>query len=168
MLISLGSADAGAVFSPCKQYRYQLWRRLSRSRRSILWLMLNPSTADHKQLDPTVTRCYRYSQQWRYGNFLVANIFAFRATDPKHMYAAKDPVGPANDEAILQYAKQANLIVLGWGNHGCHRQRSSEVMTLLCSAGYAKKLHCLKINNSGEPCHPLYLRADLKPLTYPC
>ena len=167
MLTTLGTENAGAVFSPCQQYRYQLWRRISRAKRSILWLMLNPSTADHEQLDPTVTRCYRYSQQWRYGHFLVANIFAFRATAPKDMYAAKDPVGPANNEAILQYAEQANLIMLGWGNHGCHLQRSKDVLTLLRSAGYSQKLHCLKINNSGEPCHPLYLRADLKPIAYP-
>lgn len=125
-----------------------------------MFLMLNPSTADESKNDPTVERCERWARSWGYGGLLVCNLFAFRATDPIDMKAARDPVGPDNDAAILECADRAGKVICGWGNHGGHLGRSSAVRKALAW----KELHCLRITQAGEPQHPLYLPNDIKPI----
>ncbi len=152
---------AGARFSPCRCWRYLLWRRWDAARPAANFLMLNPSTADETRLDPTCTRARRYAERWGYGALIVTNVFAWRATDPRRMLAARDPVGPENDRAIVAAAREAALVVCAWGNHGAERGRSAEVRALLESAGVAP--HALRVNAGGEPAHPLYLAAALRP-----
>jgi hypothetical protein len=123
--------------------------------------MLNPSTADERVLDPTCARARDFAERWGYGALLVTNVFAWRATDPDDMKAADDPVGDGNDRAILRAAQEAKLVVCAWGNHGVHRERSNAVRRLLRGAGVA--LHVLRLNANGEPAHPLYLPARLRP-----
>jgi hypothetical protein len=43
----------GATFSPDRAYRYKLWRTWDQSLPTLAFVMLNPSTADEEQLDPT-------------------------------------------------------------------------------------------------------------------
>src|SRR5438094_9798340 len=109
---------SGAVFSKCRRWRYLLWRRWDEKRPSANFLMLNPSTADETQLDPSCTRARDYAARWGFGGLLVTNIFAWRATDPEQMKAARDPVGRGNDRAILRAAREAAIVVCAWGNHG--------------------------------------------------
>lgn len=123
--------------------------------------MLNPSTADEFQLDPSCTRARNFAERWGYGALLVTNVFAWRATDPDDMLAAKDPVGRGNDAAIVRAARAAGIVVCAWGNHGAHRERSAVVVELLKREGIT--LHALRVNGSGEPAHPLYLPARLAP-----
>lgn len=123
--------------------------------------MLNPSTADEKVLDPTCSRSRDFAERWGYGALLVTNVFAWRATDPDEMKAARDPVGRANDAAILRAAKQSAIVVCAWGNHGTYRQRSARVVGLLRDAGVP--LYALRLNAGGEPAHPLYLPGSLRP-----
>ncbi len=123
--------------------------------------MLNPSTADEVKLDPSCTRARNYAEQWRCGALIVTNLFGWRATDPKEMKAARDPVGRGNDAAILQAARSADLVVCAWGNHGQHLGRSQLVLDRLRKAGV--KLHLLRMNGCGEPAHPLYLPGALPP-----
>jgi hypothetical protein len=157
----LGDATAGAGFSPCHRYRYRLWRRWGAGE-SVLWIMLNPSTADHERLDPTITRCRDYSRRWGFDAMEVCNLFALRATDPRALMVDRKPVGPDNDRVLIETAHTTGLIVLAWGNHGRHRGRADEVIELL--RGLGRPLHCLRINRaSGTPAHPLYQRAELKP-----
>ena len=85
--------EAGATFSPCRRWRYLLWRRWDAAKPVANFLMLNPSTADEVKLDPTCARARDYAERWGYGALIVTNIFAFRNTDPDQMKAAKDPVG---------------------------------------------------------------------------
>jgi len=150
---------AGATFSPCRRWRYLLWRRWDASRPVANFLMLNPSTADEHRLDPTCSRARDYAERWGYGALIVTNVFGWRATDPDDMKAADDPVGSGNDAAILRAAKESELVVCAWGNHGAFRDRSSRVRDLLMGL----KLHVLRINANGEPAHPLYLPGSLKP-----
>ncbi len=121
--------------------------------------MLNPSTADEVKLDPSCTRAREYAKAWGYGALVVTNIFGWRATDPADMKAAKDPVGRGNDKAILEAAKASDIVVCAWGNHGLHLERSSRITNLLRGV----KLHFLRMNGNGEPAHPLYLPARLRP-----
>ena len=123
--------------------------------------MLNPSTADEVRLDPSCRRARNYAERWGFGGVLVTNLFAWRATDPQELKAARDPVGRGNDAAILRAARAADIVVCAWGNHGAHRDRAGQVARLLQSKKIS--LHALRANGGGEPAHPLYLPASLKP-----
>jgi len=153
-------SPSGAKFSRCRKWRYLLWRRWAHGP-VVNFLMLNPSTADEVKLDPSCTRARLYAERWGFGALVVTNLFGWRATDPDDMKAARDPVGLDNDEAILKTASEADLVVCAWGNHGAHLERSKRVVELL---GRRKvPLHALRLNGSGEPAHPLYLSASLRP-----
>ena len=152
---------AGAAFSRCRRWRYLLWRRWDEAKPAANFLMLNPSTADEVQLDPSCTRARVYAERWGFGGLIVTNIFAWRATDPAEMKAARDPVGRDNDAAILRAAREAAIVVCAWGNHGAHRERGERVLTHLKHGNV--KLNYLKLNASGHPAHPLYLPGMLEP-----
>jgi hypothetical protein len=156
------SSPTGAQFSPCKRWRYLLWRQWDPAKPVANFLMLNPSTADEHKLDPTCSRAREYAERWGYGGLIVTNIFAFRNTNPKLMRAEEDPVGPGNDAAIARAAKEAAIVVCAWGNHGRHQERSSQIRKLL----QGHKLYALRVNANGEPAHPLYLPGRLKPVTW--
>jgi hypothetical protein len=156
----IASSEAGAEFSPCRKWRYLLWRRWDQARPVANFLMLNPSTADEVQLDPTCSRARNYAEKWGYGGLIVTNVFGWRATDPNAMKAVKDPVGPGNDAAIVRAAKEAAIVVCAWGNHGAFLSRSSDVKSLLNKSKI--RLHSLRVNANGEPAHPLYLPGNLK------
>src|SRR2546426_81303 len=149
--IRMTLSASGAVFSKCRRWRYLLWRRWDEKRPAANFLMLNPSTADETQLDPSCTRAREYASRWGFGGLLVTNIFAWRATDPEEMKAAGDPVGRGNDRAILRAAREAAIVVCAWGNHGTHLGRAGEVRRILNGI----PLHALHMNRSGEPAHPL-------------
>ena len=151
---------SGAAFSKCRRWRYLLWRRWGEGPVAN-FLMLNPSTADELTLDPSCTRARNYARRWGFGSVLVTNLFGWRATDPAEMKAARDPVGRGNDAAILRAAREADLVVCAWGNHGAHAGRGAEVERLLRSSRV--KLFSLRRNAGGQPAHPLYLPGSLKP-----
>lgn len=139
-------------------YRYLLWRQWAGTDRLVLFVALNPSTADERQDDPTIRRCKGYASDWGATGFMVANLFAYRATLPADLLTAVAPIGPQNDQLLVEVAKLSTLVIACWGNHGTHQGRSDAVRRLLPS------LHSLRTNKTGEPCHPLYLPAGLKPI----
>ena len=145
-----------ATFSPCRTWRYSLWRRWAPGDYAM-FIGLNPSTADETQDDPTVRRCIRYAQSWGYGALYMTNIFAFRATDPRVMKRFDDPIGPKNDTALIRLSADAGIVIAAWGTHGEHLGRVDAVRRFL------HRMHVLKLTKGGHPCHPLYLKADLKP-----
>jgi len=119
---------------------------------------LNPSTADETEDDPTLIRCINFAKSWGFGGVCMANLFAFRATDPSDMMAANEPVGSENDTWLNKLPKDAGIVVAAWGNNGGYLDRSTQVKNIL------PELHYIKMNKSGEPAHPLYLKASLKPV----
>lgn len=147
----------GATFSPNRIHRYLLWRRWAPGPLAT-WIMLNPSSADEVELDPTIRRCVGFSRMWGCGGLDVVNLFALRSTDPKRLKNHADPVGPDNDDAIVKAAKSSIIVVAAWGMHGGFRQRADAVRQLLAEAGV--HLQCLGITKGGEPLHPLYLASD--------
>lgn len=159
------TSDSGAQFSPCRRWRYLLWRRWDAARPAANFLMLNPSTADEWKLDPSCTRARVFAERWGYGALIVTNIFGWRATDPDEMKAVRDPVGRGNDRAILRAARESAIVVCAWGNHGAHLDRSTEIRKLLAKAKIRPRV--LRMNAGGEPAHPLYLPSHLKPLPSP-
>ena len=123
-----------------------------------MFIGLNPSTADESTDDPTLIRCMNFAKSWGYGGVCIANLFAYRATDPADMKAAENPIGSQNNKWLKMLAEDAGLIVAAWGNDGAYLGRSDQVKRRL------KDMHCLKMNKSGEPAHPLYQRADVRPI----
>lgn len=157
----LSGRQSGAVFSRCADYRYLLWRIWDPSRPLWAFGMLNPSTADHEVVDPTIARCIKRAEAGGAGGLIVWNLFAYRATKPEDMKAAEDPVGPYNDQAIQIAVKQAALNIAAWGAHGSHKNRQSEVLSALSKISV--RLNALEFTAEGAPRHPLYLRLSVQP-----
>lgn len=157
-------SETGATFSDCENYRYQLWRKWDNDG-YCNFVLLNPSTADEKISDPTVTRCETRARAMGFGGLIVTNIFAFRATDPKVMIAQEDPIGPDNDEAILEAAGRSKIIILGYGEHGELLGRGRQVCQMLLDL-HRDKLHALDLNKSGHPKHPLYVDYSQQPIPF--
>jgi len=149
--------DAGAELSKCRRYRYSLWRLWDSSKPYVLFVGLNPSTADEYEDDPTLSKCMQYATNWGYGGVYMANLFAFRATQPEDLFKADKPIGDKNDDWIRRLNNKVAMTVAAWGNHGLFMGRSSDVKPQL------KSLYFLKLNKTGEPAHPLYLRSNLIP-----
>lgn len=160
-----GDADSVATYSDCERYRYALTRSWDSAGRRVMFVMLNPSTATEVQNDPTVERCERRARALGFGQFRVTNIFAWRATDPRNMRAAADPVGPDNDTAIAEGSTWADQIICAWGTHGAFLKRGPQVHELLRATG--KKLFHLGLTRDGHPRHPLYVAYAHQPVEWP-
>jgi hypothetical protein len=149
--------QGSAVFSPCRTWRYALARRWAPDGQPVMFVALNPSTADETLDDPTVRRCIGFAKRWGFPAMLMLNAFALRSTDPRALYSAADPVGPENDTWLLAMRQTAARCVVCWGAHGALLDRGTEVVQLVApvfSFGFTK---------DGFPKHPLYLpnNADL-------
>ena len=143
-----------ALYSECEAYRYHLCRDWGEGGR-LLYVLLNPSTATEERNDPTIERCERRARAAGFGGFAVANIFAFRATDPRDLKRAAEPVGAANDAVLADAAADAAMVLCGWGAHGGHLGRGEAVARLLGAGGYP--LWHLGLTKAGHPRHPLYI-----------
>lgn len=153
-----------AVISEDGLYRYSLtrWvldgaarnRATERGKETCLFVMLNPSTADASQDDPTIRRCIRFTREWGYARLKVVNLYAFRTTDPGFLWLQDDPVGPENDHVLAVAFGSADASVAAWGAHA-KPERVAAVMSIPMAPRYA-----LGLTNHGAPRHPLYMRAD--------
>ena len=149
-----------AEFSICGTYRYALWRIWQPEARRVLFIGLNPSTADDRSDDQTVRRCLGYARSWGFGSLALANLFAYRSTKPADLKSAVDPIGPLNDLWLHRLAQDADLIMAAWGNHGRIGQRWRQV------AAMGITLYCLGMTTLGQPRHPLYLKKSLWPIRW--
>jgi hypothetical protein len=157
---------SGAVFSPCGTYRYLLWRHAYTSTSLLGFGMLNPSTADHRDDDPTIRRCMRWALDTRPipSGLLVWNLFALRATDPAELIRHPDPVGPKNDDAIQLALGFTDRTIAAWGTNGTLGSRDRAVLRRCAAQG--SKLHALKLTKEGHPGHPLYLPKSAAPVEW--
>ena len=145
-----------AVFSPDERYRYLLSRRVGMWPGACLFIMLNPSTADILNDDPTIRRCIRFCQRWGYGTLLVANLFALRGTNPNILRTVDDPVGENNMATIRAVAKEVDKVVVAYGVQGAYLDQDKAVLAMLEDID----LYCLGTTDGGYPRHPLYVRHD--------
>ena len=151
----------GATFSADRIYRYRLLRIWREDHPPLMWVMLNPSTADETRDDPTIHRCIGYSLNGGYGGAVIHNIFAFRSTDPKRLSTVNDPVGPDTDAVLREDAARGWKIVCAWGRLGKFGWRATEVLKILPAP-----LYCLATTKDGSPAHPLYLSSKLRPAVW--
>lgn len=146
-----------ADFSPCRNYRYALWRWWDESIPYAMFVGLNPSTADEIDDDRTITRCINFAKSWGYGGLCMTNLFALRTKHPKVMKAHNSPVGIENNKWLISLSKDAGIIIAAWGVDGIHMRRDEEVKAMI------NNLHCLEKTKEGHPKHPLYIKADTQP-----
>ena len=136
-------------------YRWRLWRCWDSALPTVVFVMLNPSTADVIVNDPTVRRCLGFARMWGYGRLEVRNLFDLRATDPRALAQHPTPNSQHNDLAIQQIVQRAD-VVAAWGNHGEHRGRGLLVAREMLRPLAAHLWH-LGLTKTGHPKHPLYL-----------
>ncbi len=149
-----------ASFSRCKQYRYQLSREWDDQLPKVAFVGLNPSTADHRVDDPTIRRCISFARDWGYGGMIIVNLFAYRTPYPEELKQADDPVGPRNTFYLNKVFNETEIQVAIWGNDGTFLGRAEKYKNRF------RPLHAIKINQSGEPAHPLYLKKQMKPIQW--
>ena len=152
-----------AIISDCGKFRYRLARRWGDGP-ALVFVMLNPSTADASKDDPTIRRCLGFARSHEFNAIEVVNLFAYRATDPKDLKRAGYPVGPDNDQHIAEVAQAAGAVCLAWGANAQDLERPQIVLPLLRSLGVQPK--CLAITSKGHPQHPLMARGSLRMIDF--
>lgn len=170
----LQGASKTALISRDRSYRYLLTRAWSEetpltSLMRLAFVMLNPSTADHEVDDPTIRRCTSFARRGEHSGLEVANLFAWRCSDPKQLDDVSDPVGPENDVASLLSAR---AVVCAWGSGSGLRGEARDLFTRrarfvcqdLINTGHV--LLCLGTTKDGHPRHPLYVPAATPLVTF--
>jgi len=152
------STGSSAVIDPTGIYRYRLERELKSDGSVACVCMLNPSTADASIDDPTIGRLKAILRTRGFCRMIVVNAFAFRATDPRALRTAVDPVGPENDAHILSAAKECDTFIAAWGNHATLRGRDQIVRNMVRRVC---PVWAFKITKQDQPYHPLYLPTDV-------
>lgn len=145
--------EKSAILSECGLYRYALRRRQALEP-TMIFIGLNPSTADAELDDPTIRKCRHFAKRFGYSGFIMVNLFAWRSQSPAEMMRAAAPIGPDNDTWLRFILGASTLKVCAWGNDGSFMDRDRFVMGL----GY--QFHCLGVNKDGSPKHPLYLKNE--------
>lgn len=150
---------SGAEFSECKNYRYALWRIWDESMPLVMFIGLNPSTANETENDPTIRRVCAIAKHNGYGGVYMMNCFPLVSTDPAALHAFNDtPFHDIEDMEnmrwLLEVKRRCSAIVFAWGNFDVVKQRAESI------AGYFKNAKALHINKNGSPKHPLYCKAE--------
>lgn len=152
--------EKGAEISDCEKYRYALWRIWDNTKPRVMFIGLNPSTADAINDDPTITRCIHFAKSWGYGGVYMTNLFAYRSTNKSVLSSVENPIGYDNDKYISKYVELSAKVIAAWGNDGVFLERSKIVSNLV------QPLFCLDVNKTGEPKHPLYIHSQTIPKEY--
>lgn len=162
----MGHEHTSARLSDDRRYRYLLVRRWDNTLPDATFVMLNPSTADERDDDPTIRKCIGFAKRWGCGGIKVVNLYAYRATQPHDCFAADDPIGGAEaDAAIIHAAESAAALrwplVAAWGANE-KGARAAEVLAWEAM----RHAQCLGFTRSGQPRHPLMLSyaTPLEPL----
>ena len=148
-----GGMKKHAIISRDDKYRYQLSRIWDEEKPIVLFIMLNPSTADADVDDPTIRRVVNFAKSWGYGGVFVCNLYAFRSTDPKALRYTDDPIGKDNIQHIQSLVGLTERVIYAWGNN----KKEPEWLCNLVNTPY-----CIDISKKGIPKHPLYLKGELK------
>jgi hypothetical protein len=151
--------ENNAIFSDDGLYRYWLSRTIASSGKRVTFIGLNPSTADAKKDDPTISRCINFAKRWDASTLIVVNLFAYRSTNPRVLKDAVDPVGPENDAWLKKVMMESDIVIAAWGNRGTFNGRDQVVKKM-----FPNQLQTLRLTKRGMPGHPLYLPSEITPI----
>lgn len=157
------TSQSGAVFDVTGRYRYSLWRAWYVDHPHVVFIMLNPSTADEQKNDPTIRRCIGFARIWGFGSLEVVNLFAYRATSPDELLKVVDPIGTENNRFIVQAVERAKCVVVAWGIKGALFGRDRDVTQLLTNW---QKVYCLGRTKEGYPRHPLHVKGNTELIVF--
>lgn len=146
--------DIGAEFSQDRLHRYALWRIWDNTKPLVMFIGLNPSTANESGNDRTITRVKNLSVGWGYGGFYMMNLFSYVSTDPGKLVVCTD--NTLNDSWLFSVRKSCKDVVFVWGNFSVAVERAKEVKKMFTDA------KALLLNKNGSPRHPLYVHGDTK------
>lgn len=155
-----GEADKWAELSDCGNYRYALGRRWGDGPR-MLFIMLNPSTADHIEDDPTIKRCMGFAKREGCESIEVVNLFALRASKPKFLTRYDFHTthgGNATTNWTLDAISRSDIIIAAWGADKMSGRGWRYLMETLDHHAPDITMHHLgPLTKDGFPRHPLYL-----------
>jgi hypothetical protein len=149
-----------ADISQDTKYRYWLDRRWGPTPRAIVFVGLNPSTADAAQDDPTIRRCVGFAARWGFDRLVMVNLYAWRTPNPRDLRTVNDPIGPCNIDTLRSFCMDTELVIAAWGAHPL-------CCTAHALAGWIKRLphaKCLGLTKTGAPRHPLYVPSGILPI----
>jgi hypothetical protein len=151
----------GAVFNDpnTRLYRYALWRVWNKDNGLVMFIGLNPSTANERDNDPTIRCVMSFAYNWGFGGVVMANLFGLISPYPEDLITCKDPLG-GNDQWVEALAKHCQRIVFAWGKFKETKLIASNVIEMFPEA------YALKLNNDGSPRHPLYVPSKVIPVKF--
>lgn len=151
--------DRSAVFSEDRRYRFRLDRAWDPSLPRVCFVMLNPSVADDRSDDLTVTKCVGFARSWGFGSLTIANLYALVSTDPLELLRNRDPIGPGNDWHLATAIREADAVVVAWGATLDEVDRRGAGwpgvdFVLERAAAHGRPVSCLGLTRDGYPRHP--------------
>ena len=148
---------SGAVFAEGRSHRLYLWRRWNKEKPWVMFIGLNPSTADERLNDPTLRRCIGFAERWGYGGLFMCNVFTLVSTDPKKLNA-EAPIAMGANLAMRVIRDRCQDAVAAWGTLITHVRAGEDQVERIKRE--LSPLYCLGKTKGGHPKHPLYLAAD--------
>ena len=142
-------ARSGSTFSKDKKYRYELHRIWDQNAPTVLFILLNPSSADDTENDLTTTRCINFAKEMNYGGIYIANLYAYISTNPDELKNVADPVGSENKKYIEELVKKVKTVVYGYGPKTLDSNPEPEWLKELVNEPF-----CFKKTKEGYPWHP--------------
>ncbi|PXW76463.1 hypothetical protein C7451_105238 [Blastomonas natatoria] len=148
-----------AVLSPCENYRYRLERNVSMFGPVAAVIMVNPSTADAEVDDATIRRVVGFGKRLGWSKVIVGNVFAYRATDIRHLARASDPVGPDNAMHLREILEAAEVTIVAWGTLSKLPVGLREQWRIVSETAESLTvpLKCFGVTKDGHPRHPLMI-----------
>lgn len=167
----VGESAKSAIISPCGRYRYRLERQCEGDGQTTI-IMVNPSTADADNDDPTIRRLIGFGNRYQWGRIVIGNLFAFRSTDVRVLENQTDAVGPDNDAHLLDMLREADRLVVAWGPKGKLPRRLRTRYRRILEMAHTTSRRPMSIGKpakDGHPCHPLMLAysTELQPWSPP-
>jgi hypothetical protein len=148
---------AMTVFSTCGQYRFRLEREIpdSKSNLSILFIMLNPSTATSDKDDNTIKILQQIATKWGYGKILVGNLYPYCTSKPSILNCQEIPaeMQEENIKHVREMVSMCDIIIYAWGTKGPLGNKQ-KVPDWLQQLQQQKQPHCLGTSVKGIPKHP--------------
>lgn len=144
--------STGAKFSECRGFRKYLWRIWDKEKPMVMFIGLNPSTANETGNDKTISRLIGFARSMNFGGMYMTNLFERVDKNPSGLKGYLDFI--SENENLFNIRKLCDKVVFCWGAFKVAKQRAEEVIKLFPDA------YCFGFNDDGTPKHPLFLRAD--------
>ena len=153
--------ERNCSISKSKEYRWSLSFKISKSKKEIIFIGLNPSLSDFDFVDNTTRKIIKICKNYNYGKLKIINLFALISKSPNKLLIHNKPVGYLNNNFInknLKYwSENKNCdLWLGWGNNGTFFNRNQKISKKI------KHFYSRKKTNFDNPLGPLFIKKTKK------